>query len=237
MSVPSMPEVLARQNRGKLQQGGAAEGTSPGRYYVLGTFHVAMLEPLLVEALHREGFPAEVKSGQFGQLEEEILNDRSALYATAPEGVVLVLSAEDLLSALFARPASFRGACAGLVEEQASRIQGVVSALFERLPQATIYPVIVSPEAAPSTSILAPDDALRGQAAVESLLHSLRQLGTLSHRVDVVDWDWLTRGDGTSQCRDTRLWYLARMRLERGRTGLYRRGRGAARIGHPQAAA
>lgn len=215
MSVPSMPEALARQNRGrKLQQGGTAEGTSPGRYYILGTFHVALLEPLLVEALHRAGIAAEAKSGQFGQLEEEILNDRSALYAAAPAGVVLVLSVEDLLSPLYARPSSFvEDAAQRLVQEQATRIQGVISALLERLPQATIYPVIVGAEEAPTSSILAPDDALRGQVAVESLLHNLRQLGQLSHRVDVIDWEWITRGEGTAPCRDARLWYLARMRL------------------------
>ncbi|HVU88703.1 MAG TPA: HAD-IIIC family phosphatase [Pirellulales bacterium] len=215
MSVPSMPEALARQNRGrKLQQGGSADAQPAGRYYILGTFHVAMLEPLLVEALDREEIRIEVKSGPFGQLEEEILNDRSPLYATAPEGIVLVLSVEDLLSALYARPAGFLDdAAENLVQEQADRMRGVISALLERLPQATIYPVVVGAETAPSSSILAPDDALRGQAAVESMLRSLRQLGQLSPRVVVVDWDWLTRGDGTSPCRDTRLWYLARMRL------------------------
>ena len=84
MSLPSQQEAMERANRGRrLLRGAGPPGTTKASYYILGTFNVSMLEPLLVEALDRIGIPAHAKSGPFGQLEEEILNDASALYAAA----------------------------------------------------------------------------------------------------------------------------------------------------------
>ena len=110
MSLPSQQEAMERANRGRrLLAAPVRLGRPKLRTDILGTFNVSMLEPLLVEALDRIGIPAHAKSGPFGQLEEEILNDASALYAAAPDAVVLVLSVEDLLAPLYARPASFLG--------------------------------------------------------------------------------------------------------------------------------
>ena len=111
-----------------------------------------------------------------------------------------MLSVEDLLAPLYARPASFLGSdvpqegAEALVQEQTARLTSVIAALGERLPGATVYPVIVGTEVVPTMSVLAPDDALRGQQAVESMLR--RRCDSSANRRGA---SWSSTGTGSTR--------------------------------------
>ncbi|MGH2868925.1 MAG: HAD-IIIC family phosphatase, partial [Solirubrobacteraceae bacterium] len=88
-----------------------------------------------------------------------------------------------------------------------------LEALLERLPAAAVYVVVYGSARVPMEHVLDPASGRRGQWAVERWLARVRELGSLSPRLTLVDWDWHTRWDGTRGYDDPRLWYLARMRL------------------------
>jgi FkbH-like protein len=211
----SAQDVFRRRSRGlALQREGSSNGLPKVGVVVLSSFTVDPLSPLLTEALERAGLYGEIQLGDFGQIEQAILDPGSVLYRACPGIVVLIPAAEDLLAPLFARPSQFATADAdALAESQAASLARSIEVLLERLPTATCYVVACGPQHAPAEYVLDPRSPQRGQTAVESLLAKVRELSALSPRAVVVDWDWYTRRTGTAAFHDPRLWYLARMRL------------------------
>jgi FkbH-like protein len=211
----SAQDVFQRRSRGlALQREGSSDGLPRVGVVVLSSFTVGPVSPLLAEALERAGFYGEIQLGDFGQIEQAILDPNSVLYRARPDMVVLIPAAEDLLAPLFARPSQFATADAdALAESQAASLARSIEILLKRLPTATCYVVACGPLHAPAEYVLDPRSPQRGQTAVESLLAKVRELSALSPRVVVVDWDWHTRRTGTVAFHDPRLWYLARMRL------------------------
>ncbi|MDQ3995525.1 MAG: HAD-IIIC family phosphatase [Gemmatimonadota bacterium] len=214
MSGISAQDAFQRRSRGlALQREGNSRGLPSVGVVVLSSFTADMLAPLLGEALERAGLHGDIQLGEFGQIEQAILDPTSVLYRVRPDVVVLIPAVEDLLVPLFARPSQFTAADAhALAQSQAASLSHSLEILLERLPTATCYVVAFGPQHAPAEYVLDPRSPQRGQAAVESLLARVRELSALSPRVVVVDWEWHTR-TCTVACHDPRLWFLARMRL------------------------
>lgn len=213
MSVPEVldPAVLsARRGRGAQLLRAGAPPDSP-EFAVLSTFNLDLLPPFLAEALDRHGVSAGIWLAGFGQLAQEVANPDSELYTRAPSDILLVPAPEDLLAGLYApEPVSEPDA---LVDDRVEELREQVQTLLERLPETTVYVVVLGPEHAPAEHIVAPDSPRRGQAALARLDAALRDLGRVSPRTVVVDFDWAARALGRAGLHDARLWYLARMRL------------------------
>jgi FkbH-like protein len=211
-------EVSARRRRGieLLGSGSLAGGT---RVRVLSTFNVDLLPALLAEAQERAGLPpAAISVGAFGQLAQQLLPQDSELYRDAPDTVVLVLGAEDLLEPLFARGLSQLSAegAAALVDARVEELRGWLGLLLERLPATRCYLGLVGPVAAPLEYVLDPLAPERGQVFAARLREQVLGLSGLSGRVVALDWEWHTRGLAAASVHDARLWYVARMRLSPG---------------------
>ncbi len=212
MRILSPEEVSQRREKGmSLQREGCSR--RGGRLGLLSSFNVELGQPFLIEALDRAGIGGDVYLGKFGQVAQEVLDSESGLYQANPDSIVLIPAAEDLLAPLFAGPGRFSS------EKQAQLVQGrieelslLVQSLIERLSSAVCYVVTFGAAWAPSEYALGTQSAERGQAAVERFLNGVRELGSLSPRVVVIDWDWYARRIG-GVYRDERLWYLGRMRL------------------------
>jgi FkbH-like protein len=209
-------EIADRRRRGNalLLEHAHTEGVL--RVRVLSTFNVDLLPPFLAEALARAEQPlAEIATGAFGQIAQELLSPDSELYRSAPDTLVLALAVEDLLEPLFtAAPSQLsREGVARLVDERVAELSEWLGLALERLPATTCYVALVGPLAAPLEHILAPLAWERGQEAILRLHAGVRALAGSNRRIVVVDWEWHLRGAGTAGLHDPRLWYLARMRL------------------------
>jgi FkbH-like protein len=215
VSAISAQDVFQRRSRGlAVQREGNGGGLPSVGVVVLSSFTADLISPLLTEALERAGLYGDIQLGDFGQIEQAILDPNSVLYQARPDIVMLIPAVEDLLAPLFTRPSQFTAADAQtLAESQVASLSRSVEILLERLPAATCYVVAFGPQHAPAEYVLDPRSPQRGQAAVEWLLASVRELSALSPRLVVVDWDWHTRRAGTVAFHDPRLWFLARMRL------------------------
>src|SRR5437588_11951997 len=124
MSAISAQAAFQRRSRGlELQREGNTRGLPSVRVVVLSSFTVDLMSPLLVEALERAGLYGDIQVGDFGQIEQAILDPKSVLYQTHPDIVVLIPAVEDLLAPLFARPSQFSvGDGRSLVQSQAASL-------------------------------------------------------------------------------------------------------------------
>ena len=214
MTAISREQASERRVRGRQLQREASSSSGPLRHcLVLGSFNLELIAPLLVEALDRAGVAARVGSGPFGQISEQALNPRSQLYAAAPDDVVLVPGAEDLLAAVFAGDCRDAAAQDELVDERLEQLEHAVGAVLERLPQSGCYVVTCGCAQVPDGHVLDPIAPPRGQHAVQRLLDGVRRLRDLSPRVVIVDWAWEAGPVHPDGYVDDRLWYAARMRL------------------------
>jgi FkbH-like protein len=212
------PAIAARRSRGTelLVRPAAAEAT---RVTVLSTFNIDLLPPFLAEALERAGQPpAGIRVTAFGQLAQQFLLPDSRLYRDAPDVVVLVVAAEDLLEPLFAlAPSQLPAAKASeLVATRVQELRCWLGLALERLPAAMFYVGLVGPVAAPLEHVLEPLAPERGQIFMARLSEEMLALSGLGERVVVLDWEWHTRSLDVGSFHDPRLWYLARMRLNPG---------------------
>jgi len=208
-------EAIRRRTRGLALQRSKNDRALPeAAFAVLSTFNVELLPPLLLDSFERIGRHVHVHVSGFGQISEQMLDPASELYAHRPDCVLLIPAVEDLLAPLFARPAHMTGEAANqLVETQTAALQQSIASLLQNLPEATCYLTVMGSGRAPAEFILSPGASYRGQALVERVLARLRDMGSISARLVIVDWDWHSRAWGSAQFHDDRMWYLARMRL------------------------
>jgi FkbH-like protein len=107
----------------------ASEGWKPRRrcrLALLSSSTTALLAPVLRACLFRDGIAADVYEGSYGAFRQEILDAGSALYAFAPEVVVLLVNHRDL--AVGPRDGW------GLAEGVGAELRNLWKTLQERLP-------------------------------------------------------------------------------------------------------
>jgi len=211
----SSGEVAGRRARGlSLQREGNPGELPESRWTILASFNADLLAPFLCEALERAGVYARITLGPFGQLPEQILNPASELYASRPDSVLLVPAAEDLLAPLFERPLAFSADEAiDFARSRIGELREWVDALLDRAPDASVYAVALGAARLPAGFILDPRAAARGQVALETFHRGLRELGSLSPRIALVDFAVHRELYADQPSTDPRLWYLGRMRL------------------------
>jgi len=74
----------------------AGDGLTPERIFVLASFTFDLVTPYLVVESARRGIAAEVATGPFGQLEQQVLDPESLLHRFAPSVIVIAARIEDL---------------------------------------------------------------------------------------------------------------------------------------------
>jgi FkbH-like protein len=73
---------------------------APVRVALLSTFTIDLVAPYLTVECARRGLGARLTFGAFGQLEQQVLDPTSALYAASPDVIVLAVRIEDVAPAL-----------------------------------------------------------------------------------------------------------------------------------------
>ncbi|MEJ7892770.1 MAG: HAD-IIIC family phosphatase [Solirubrobacteraceae bacterium] len=210
--VPDTQEVAARRRRGAGLLRAHGGEHDPLDVVVLSSFNVDFLPPLLADAYDRAGLAARISTGEFGRVEQAMLDPGSELNAGERDEVLLVVAAEDALAPLYDGVPLSANVADRLVADRLEGLGAAVDVLLERQPRATVrLCTLPGPAAAPH--VLAHADAARGQVAVERWLDGVRALEGRSPRVSVVDLAWAVGSGGSARLRDPRLWYVARMRL------------------------
>jgi predicted enzyme involved in methoxymalonyl-ACP biosynthesis len=115
VTIPGPEEVLNRA--AVLQLAAALEkappaGLRPVKLAVLATFTANMLRPYLVVEAARRGLALTWWAGPYGQVEQQVIDRGSGLYAEAPDVVLLLLRPADLSGQGGERWRSSCGICA-----------------------------------------------------------------------------------------------------------------------------
>lgn len=186
------------------------------RVALLSSCTIQVLERPFAAALRERGFAPSFWIGGFGQYAQDVLNPASELYAFAPEVIVLYLDGEDLFHELLQNPfASLADARREHAGRLAAQLESLIDALASRLPRSTIIL---------NTAAVQPLNALTGleynsefgiQDAANRYNEAVATLAVSNPSVVVVDVAGLVAWSGFSRWRDTRMWYLARLRLSR----------------------
>jgi FkbH-like protein len=172
-----------------------------------------LLQDPLTAELRARGRHAEFWVAGFNQFRQEILNPDSGLYRFVPDFVLIYLAGEDLLARLLQNPFDFNAESRrNLAQSCVTELDGLVSALAERLPRTTILlnTIAVSPK---NTLIgLEYNSELSFRQAVSKYNFGLSELARRNPNAVVVDVESLITDVGYKQWHDVRLWYLAWMR-------------------------
>lgn len=211
-----LPAIPADPRPGEYQrlarEIGALEdaGLQPFGVAILSSSTLDFFRPVLVVEGARAGFAVDLFLGDFGQLEQPILDDASALHAAARDVLLLAFQPTDLSPDAFARYYASGGeeldaVCVGLTD----RLLAAARAFRER----TGRPVLVANYAIPAALPLGPFDAGDPKGLTHRLAAHNARLAEAAHaEPDVYVWDYagLVRQTGTATWSDPRLELLAR---------------------------
>jgi FkbH-like protein len=215
MKLLSSQEIEYRRERGialELQE--SQQTLSKKKIAVLSTFEIRLIKPYLQEALERIGFYGTVYISGFGQLFQEILDPASTFYQSEPEEIIIIPAVEDCLLPLFSSPTKLLPEdIQSLIDESIAELENAITILLARLPKANCYLVTFGSLQTPLGHLLNSQISARGQIGIEFWLKSIRELGNLSRRIIIADWDWHSQALGKLAFFDERLWYVGRMRL------------------------
>ncbi|MGE3595691.1 MAG: HAD-IIIC family phosphatase [Dehalococcoidia bacterium] len=188
-----------------------APGLSPLRLGMLASYTLDFLRPVVTVEAARVGFTANLYLGDFGQLEQPVLDPGSSLHAFAPELLVLLFQPADLVPSVFDRFYSTGGSeldavCGDLIE----RLVATARAFRAQAGRS----VLVANFALPPQLPLGPFDAGDPRGLTHRLgAHNLALAERLAGEPDVYVWDYagLVREVGTAAWSDPRVQLLARM--------------------------
>jgi FkbH-like protein len=180
------------------------------RLMILRSFTIEPAIPLLRAAAALEGVDLEVRIGGFNAYAQEILDPASALYAYAPDVVLLAVQTRDLLPRSWSAYADDPDDAAREADEAVGAIATWVARLRERSTARLLFQGLELP-AWPSAGILDGQSA-RGQVALlQSVNDRLRRLGEDTAAMDVIDYDALVARYGRLRWHDETKFLTARM--------------------------
>ncbi len=180
------------------------------RVAVLSSSTLEFLKPVLIVEGAREGYAVDLFLGEFGQLEQPVLDPDGPLYASPKDVLVLIFQPGDLVPDALDRYYATGG----------SELDSVCRLLIDRLTAAakkfrdtTAKPVLIANFATPAALPLGPFDAgdprgLTHRLAAQNLALAER----VQSEADIYVWDYagLVRSAGTATWSDPRLQMLAR---------------------------
>ena len=190
----------------RVGQLGDEAGLAPCRLFVLRSFTIEPVVPLLRAQAMLAGLALEVELGEFNAYAQEIIDLRSRLHAFAPDVVLLAVQTRDLL------PDVWSGAPGG--PAAAERALGDLRAWFERLRAAgpaQILALNFCPPAWPSAGLLDAQSGDGQRALVDRLNAELRTIAASVHGSTIIDYDGRWRATDGAGWQDERKWLTARM--------------------------
>lgn len=177
-------------------------GGEPLRLALLASSSMEQFAPILRAWLADAGYAAEIHLAAYDTIETEILDPSSALYAFDPQVVVILPTAESVLSGI---PASASAAAVqDSAKAEAARWQGLWAALSARCPaqivQATVPPPAVRP--------LGNRDGVTPAGAIYRIrLFNLLLGDGLPANVALFDLAWQAEAIGHDRWADARFWH------------------------------
>lgn len=190
---------------------GEPAGLQELRVALLSTCTLDFVRPFLVVEGARAGLHLAPWFGPFGQIEQQVGDPGSGLYAARPDVLVICLRPDDVVPDAMIRPLA-RGAApiAQALEEQVERLVRSVAQFRAR----STAPVLVANFAEPALLPLGVFDANVGDTLTYALAAANASLrARLSAMPSVTVWDLagLVRRVGTGRWTDRRLWAMARV--------------------------
>ncbi len=192
----------------------AVERSSPDarplRVAVLRSYTAEPLEPILKLRLLLDGLNPTFWFGGYNQHAQEILDPNSALYAFAPQVVLLLLRIDEILPAFVDDFASLSPA---EWEKQLTSLAGSLEGLLERLEESVRAPILVQNLMLAGRSFFGRFDAQQPDGQVYLLQQFNRALSAACSRrrgAFVWDFDALVREKGSESLYDAKQWYVSR---------------------------
>jgi len=194
-----------------LERAGDETGLVPLKVAVLSSHSLGFVQPFLAVEAARIGFRVSSYVGAFGQFEQELLANDSALYRFAPDALVLALRPEDVDPDAVVRyhgPGGPR--FAALAADLPERLGRLVEAFRARSDAPVLVANFAPPAALPFGAFDAHLAASLGYA-LDGLNRAVRD--AVAARANAYVWDYagLVRACGAAEWTDPRLWALARI--------------------------
>ena len=187
------------------------------RVFVLRSFTVEPLLPLVVAEGLAAGVGFEVPAGDFNTYAQEILDPQSRLYASAPDFVILAVQTRDVAPDLAAGEPG-RQSYADTVDRVISEFSTLVHTFRER----TAAPLLIHSLDLPSRPAGGIFDAQRPDGQIASIHELNRRLLSLVANVTdayVLDYGGLVARHGSDAWHDPRMWTASRLPLKTAHLG------------------
>lgn len=178
---------------------------------VLSSFTVDFLKPYLTVCGADEGLPIRPWCGPFGQLEQQVLDDQSALWQARPRCIWIMLRLEDVLPRCVEDYHSWKTPEA---TERLAAVADRVAALARELRQRTDAPLFALNLHCPRLFAVDPFDASNPNGLGHLLAAENRRLAAaLGELADayLLDYERLVAEREGGPWTDPRLWYMARI--------------------------
>ena len=200
--------LMAAARQWELWQNSPLPSAQTVRIAVTGSGTLDPLGAHLRVACAQAGLHPFVQVSGFGQWAQDLLSPGSALYAFAPEVIVLPLQAAELFPATLADPDATAAALAQERTDGIARIQALVEAVSQHAPGVTL---VINTFALPDRSPFGVLD-LKIEAGqrerITALNTDLAALVRDRRQVVLIDQDRVEARFGKARVRDARLWYL-----------------------------
>lgn len=183
------------------------------RVAVVRNFTAETLLPVIAGEVFRAGFHPDLYVGDFDAISADALNPASALYAFAPDFVVMLQWLETLSPTLSTR---FVASSSETVASEVERVQQQTKALFAALRKHSKAAVLVNNFPLPAETTLG---ILDGQASAFQTHTTIKLNAALAADAEqvgavyVLDFMRLFAAHGAHRCLDERHWHMARAPL------------------------
>lgn len=216
-SIPEDPRPSDYQRLARTIASGEFPQLDPITLGILSGSTLDLLKPVLIVEAARAGLRVDLVIGEFGQLEQPLLDPNSHLRTAAPDALLLFFQLTDVAPDAVDR--LYRGNGEAFEALTAEILSRLVSAAVQ-FRDAYSRPVLIGNFALPADLPTGPFDA----SDPNGLTHRLNRLNAeLAQRLvaepDIYVWDYagLVRASGAQEWTDGRLWFLARSRVEASR--------------------
>lgn len=178
---------------------------------ILSSFTADLLRPYLVVEGYNVGLPLKPWFGPFGQFEQILLNDHSALWSESPDMIWIMLRIEDIEPYLLDK---FAELGPEVTHNHLRTIRERVVALAKTAREKSRLPLLIANFHLPGRYLGNPFDASDPNGLVHQLAEENRMLASEFAQVSDVhlfDYAGLVAEQGGTHWADPKLWYMARM--------------------------
>ncbi len=186
-------------------------GSQRKRLFILRSFTVEPVVPLLVAECWTWGIELQVQVGDFNAYVQEILNPQSTLYQFQPELVLLATHTRDLIPAIWHPAGDPSQRCLSEeVDRVTHQLESLIRTFRANSPAALVLPSLDLP-AWPADGMY--DAQVQGGqlASIRDVNNRLRDMAQRERECYVFDYDHLVSQHGRLTWSDERMWVSSRL--------------------------